>query len=290
MTLEVKSDMPYSIGTFASKFDVFETDAPVEENVVIHHHFSSVAQPISFNRANNRYFRPPWAVYQDGEKWIYQWIKKDPPYTNYYQTVITDREHTLLHIHNDEAMKNKFLHGGLESLTMFPTDQILLGRLLAYRDGCIMHSLGIIMDGHGYLFVGHSDAGKSTVANKLKKDALILCDDRNVIRKKGNDYILSGTWSHGDVPNVSSQVAPLKAIFFLKQAADNELEPVTDEAGKFQALLACLIRPLETRDWWEKTLDFLTNVSRDVPCWELAFTKDCTILDLIKNRAVIHIA
>ena len=283
MSLEVKSDIPFSENTFDSKFDFFEVGNPLEENVIIQHHFLSKGKITKTSWSRNLYVRPPWAITEEEDSVIYEWIKPEAPYNNYRQTAVTDREHTRLDIYNDEEMKDKFLDGGLKSLTMFPTDQILLGRLLAYRDGCIMHSLGIILDGKGYLFVGHSDAGKSTMARMLMKEATILCDDRNIIRKNGEGYLLSGTWSHGDVPNVSSEVAPLKAIFFLEQAVDNAIESIADEAEKFQALLACLIRPLETYDWWEKSLDLLAMISGDIPCWQMKFNKDGKILDLIKS-------
>lgn len=284
MTIEVKSDLPFNRQTFAPKFDSFETSGPLEENIVLHHHFHSGREPIKFDSSDNLYFHPPWAIYQVDEKWIYQWIKTKPPHKNYYRTVVTNKEHTRLDIYNDETIKQKFLQGGLTSLTMFPTDQIVTGRFLAYRKGCIIHSLGIILDGNGYLFVGHSDAGKSTMARMMKQNgALILCDDRNIIRKKDDNYILSGTWSHGDVPDVSSQTAPLKAIFFLNQSDGNFLEPVQDEMAVFQSLLACLIRPLETRDWWDKSLDFLTMVSSEISCWNLKFNKTGKIFDLIKG-------
>ncbi len=281
LSIEVKSDLPFNSDTFASKFDMFETSSPLEENIVLHHHFSSDLVSMEVDSAKKVYFRPPWAIYEQDEKWVYQWIQAEEPYANYHQAMVTDREHTHLHIYNDEAMKDKFLKGGLESLTMFPTDQILTGRLLAYRDGCIMHSLGIILGGNGYLFVGHSDAGKSTMATMMKNHALILCDDRNIIRKMDGTFQLSGTWSHGDIPDVSSRIAPLKAIFFLQQSDVDQIEPLDDQVRVFESLLACLIRPLETRDWWEKSMEFLTMVSEEVACCNLKFTKNGEVVDLI---------
>jgi hypothetical protein len=94
---------------------------------------------------------------------------------------------------------------------------------------------------------------------------------------------LSGTWSHGDVPDVSGATAPLDGIFFLHQSDTNRLEPVRDELSSFQTLLACLIKPLTTRDWWEKSLDLLTLVSREVPCWNLQFDRSGKVFDLIKG-------
>ncbi|MBU1585267.1 MAG: hypothetical protein KKE44_21285 [Proteobacteria bacterium] len=283
MSIEVKSDLPITDTTFDSKFKSFEISAPLEENIVLYHRFSPDPAKTEIDPKSRIYFRPPWAIYQKNEKWIYQWINAEPPHENYYRTVVTDREHSFLDIYNDKAMEKKFLEGGLTSLTMFPTDQILVGRLLAYKNGCIMHSLGISLDNNGYIFVGHSSAGKSTMAQIMKKEAVILCDDRNIIRKKNNAYILSGTWSHGDVPDVSGISVPLKAIFFLEKSDINQMDPVPDAQACFQRLLACLIRPLETRDWWEKSLDFLTLLSQQVPCWNLKFNKTGQIFDLIKG-------
>jgi len=283
MTIEVKTDLPITDQTFDSKFLSFETNTPLEENIVIHHRFSETPQDITIDPENRIYFRPPWAIYSAGKQWIYQWINAEPPFHNYFRTVITDREHSFLDIYNDKEIEKKFLKGGLTSLTLFPTDQILLGRLLAYRNGCILHSLGISLDNRGYLFVGHSSAGKSTMAGIMKKDAIILCDDRNIIRKKDNDHILSGTWSHGDVTDVSGKSVPLKAILFLEKSDINQIDPVPSEQDAFNRLLACLIRPLETRDWWDKSLDFLTHLSQQVPCWNLKFNKTGQVSDLIKG-------
>lgn len=283
MSIEVRSELPFTDTTFSPKFSSFEISEPLEENVVIHHHFQSDLNTIEFDRSNNLYFRPPWAIYQEDERWIYQWIKARSPFENYYQTAVTNKDHSHFDIYNDEQMRKKFLRGDLNSLTMFPTDQILLGRLLSYRQGCIVHSLGIILNGKGYIFVGHSDAGKSTMALIMKKEALILCDDRNIIQKKNGTYRLSGTWSHGDVTDVSSQTAPLKGIFFLNQSEENQLTLLQDSTTIFQSLLACLIRPLETRDWWERSLDIITMISEEVPCWQLRFNKGGEIFNLIKN-------
>lgn len=282
-SVEVRSDLPITDNTFAPKFSSFAASGPLKENIILNHHFTSSKGFKEFERSKPLYFRPPWAIYQHGEEWIYQWIEAEEPYRNYYQTVVANKLHTCLDIYNDDAMREKFLKGGLNSLTMFPTDQILVGSYLAHRSGCIMHSLGIILDGKGYLFVGHSDAGKSTMACMMQGVASILCDDRNIIQKNNGSYRLAGTWSHGDVPDVSSETVPLKAIFFLKQSDVDCIEPIQDEVKIFESLLACLIRPLETRCWWDKSLEFLSLVSSEVTCCDLQFTKSGRIVDVVRG-------
>nr|NJM04205.1 hypothetical protein [Desulfobacula sp.] len=229
------------------------------------------------------YFRPPWAIYQKDGNIIYKWIEADPPYKNCNRKAIANNSHTKIDIFTHPKLQKIFEKGSLTSLTLFPSDQILIGRLMAYRQGCIIHSLGIILDGKGYLFVGHSSAGKSTMAGMMKKDSEILCDDRNIIRKIDNCFQLFGTWSHGDVPDVSSNSAPLKAIFFLEQSKCNALDKINDKKHILRTLLACLIRPVGTLDWWDNSLDILMSVSNEIPCWNLKFDKSGTVFNLIKR-------
>jgi len=88
--------------------------------------------------------------------------------------------------------------------------------LLADRNAVLLHSAGVIFNGQGLLFVGHSSAGKSTIVTMLKNaacsgafdgtplDVEILCDDRNILRRWPAGEQMHGTWSHGDVSDVSA--------------------------------------------------------------------------------------
>jgi len=89
-----------------------------------------------------------------------------------------DQVHTVAIVSHDHAQagvyspNDKGFRGGrLGSLSAFPTDQILLARVLAGREGCYLHSGGVILDGGGLLFVGHSEAGKTTLLRMLEHDA-----------------------------------------------------------------------------------------------------------------------
>ena len=140
------------------------------------------------------------------------------------------------------------------------------------------------MDGQGLLFVGHSDAGKSTMVTMLKDRAEILCDDRNIVRRRGKgNYTIHGTWSHGDVPDVSPNSSSLRSIMFLEQAPENRIVPLTDKKEIMRRLLACLIKPFVTADWWEKMLTLVEKISHELPCYILRFDKSGGVVEVLEK-------
>jgi hypothetical protein len=139
------------------------------------------------------------------------------------------------------------------------------------------------LEGKGLLFVGHSEAGKSTMAMMLKGKAEILCDDRMIIRKQPEGFKIYGTWSHGDVPEISANSAPLRAIMFLEKADANRIIPLGDKKEITKRLLSCLIKPFVTTDWWEKTLALIEKISAQVPCYLLRFDKSGKVVDVLKG-------
>ena len=131
--------------------------------------------------------------------------------------------------------------------------------------------------------MGHSGAGKSTLVNMLKQEAEILCDDRIIIRYQTNGYRIYGTWSHGDVAQVSPASAPLKAILFLKQARHNHLLRLNNQQEATRRLLACLIKPLVTADWWNCMLTLVPQIAATVPCYTLEFDESGGVIELLRH-------
>ncbi|HLD82526.1 MAG TPA: radical SAM protein [Candidatus Omnitrophota bacterium] len=280
ITIQLESDLPIDDETFRPKFKQFQTNSPDKDMISITHHFSLP----DLNRKDlglEVYRKPPWAIYKKGNSWVYLGISPADGDNSLHRVVVFNQDHSRARIYNDT--EKTFLKGGLHSLTLFPTDQIILARILADRQGFYLHSCGVNFNGRGLLFAGHSEAGKSTMATMLKPEAEILCDDRMIIRKNSDGFMIYGTWSHGDVPDVSVNSAPLKAILFLEKAKDNMLIPLTDKKEIAKRLLGCLIRPFVTNDWWEKTLAIVEKIPEEVPCYILQFDKSGKALDLLKK-------
>ena len=146
-----------------------------------------------------------------------------------------------------------------------------------------MHASGVVLDGKGLLFVGHSGAGKSTMVNMLKDKAEILCDDRIIVRHWEDGFRIYGTWSNGDVPDISAASAPLKAIFFLVQDDQDRLVHIAPPQERVRRLLACLVRPLVTADWWDNMLSLVSAMAREVPCYILHFNRNGGVANLLER-------
>jgi hypothetical protein len=285
ITVQVDSDLPITDSTFDKRFRSFRVDGPGDDTVVIRHHFGLpkvVPGRDASDPGREVYRKPPWAIYRTAESWIYHGIAVDADDASLHCVAVFSADHSCGDVYNTGVYEQAWLDGGLTSLTMFPSDQILLARLVADREGCFLHSAALKIDGQGFVFVGHSDAGKSTtielVRGTLGERAEILCDDRNIVRRWPDGLRVHGTWSRGDVPDVSSASATLRAILFLQQHEWNEIVPLADRKQIWQRLLATLIKPMVTAEWWHKEMDLLERVVAEVPCYAMRFDKSGAIV------------
>jgi len=268
ITVQLESDLPFGERTFADKLRPFEVDGPGSDTIMIRHHFGlpdieagELGPPV--------YHHPPWAVYRTRHGWVYLGILPGGEGLPWHRVAVFNADHSRGDVYHPS--ESRFFQGGADALTFFPTDQILLARVLADRQACLLHAAAAILDGEGLLFVGHSGAGKSTVARMLQERAEILCDDRNIVRRQPEGLRLYGTWSHGEVPRVSAASAPLRAICLLRQSARNRLAPIADRGLALRELLACLIRPVATADWWDNSLALLGQIAREASLYEMHF-------------------
>jgi hypothetical protein len=278
ITIQVISDLPFTNNTFASKFDDFRVPTPGEDRIQLYHHFT-LPDLSSLNLSQQRYRKKPWAIYQDNGNWIYLGISPKGTALNPWRLAIFNHDLTHGQIYSPD--ESNFLRGNLMSLTLFPTDQILLGPVLADRDGCFIHASGIIINDCGLLFIGHSGAGKSTIIQLLENEGIILCDDRVIVRRWPESFRVHGTWSHGDIPIVSNASAPLRAVFMLEQSTVNRLMPIEDRGMIVRSLPFFVIKPMVTADWWEKTLDLVGRIAREVPVYRLQFDRSGRVKDQI---------
>jgi len=277
ITLSIKSDLALKEKTFAPKFKLFRSDQEEDGEVIIYHH---CGLPKITNWGEKVFHRAPWMIYETTSDYIYRMFvdgNNECPLI-----AIFDRDYAEGHVYKGKNYVKAFEEGGLTSLLCFTTDQILFSPLLAERNGVVIHGSGLVLNGKGYLFVGHSDAGKSTVVEIFNGRARILNDDRVIVRKEHGRFYLYGTPWHGEVSLVAPDQMPLKAILFLNQADENRTE-ITDGLEAFKMLYGCTIKGLVTERWAKNALDICQALSREIPCYDLYFDKSGGVISTIER-------
>jgi hypothetical protein len=171
----------------------------------------------------------------------------------------------------------------------YPLDEVFMVHLLSRGLGVELHGSGVVTaDGRGYLFVGQSGAGKTTLSRLWVKEpgVTVLSDERVIVRRhQGEDagVWMYGTPWHGDGHIATPGRVRLSRVFFLKHGARNALTPVarTEAAAR---LFACGFTPFHDADGLTFSLGLLGDVAAAVPCDELAFVPDRSVIDFVSDR------
>lgn len=163
-----------------------------------------------------------------------------------------------------------------------PTMELLMVHTLAEGKGAIIHACGISLNGRGVLFVGESGAGKSTLAKMWDQEpgVAVLSDDRNIVRKKGNQFWMHGTPWHGEAKFASAESVILEKIFFLRHGKENAINEIKG-SHPVSLFLTTSFPPYWDSDGMVFTLEMLTDLTTQVPCQELTFKPDRSILDFV---------
>jgi hypothetical protein len=167
----------------------------------------------------------------------------------------------------------------------YPIDELVLMHRLALGEGVELHALGLVdQDGSGYLFLGHSGAGKSTTARLWMRQpgVRLLSDDRIILRQQDGVYRMYGTPWHGDAGVSSPESAPLSAIFFLEQAPAHQILPIAQPQAAAE-LFARAFVPHYLKSGIEFTLNFLDELTRSIPSSIFRFAPTDDAVEAIRH-------
>jgi hypothetical protein len=224
---------------------------------------------------------PVWTLYRGNGKWVIKlFTDKRVPHAERVMVLNPSRRRGELHVkmppHEAPFVVDPF-HG--------PTAELLMVHYLAQGKGILLHSCGIELDGKGILFVGHSGAGKSTMARlwKVGEAVPILSDDRIIVRKKDGVFWMYGTPWHGEGNFASPHGCRLDKIYFIRHANENRIRK-TGEIEAISRLLTCSFPPYWDKEGMEFTLDLLTDLGTGVPCHDLGFLPDERSIRFMRSR------
>ena len=153
--------------------------------------------------------------------------------------------------------------------------------LAVEHGGLLLHSAGVLRDGHAYIFPGQSGTGKSTIASLATARETVLSDEMVVIRKRGEGYLVYSTPFYGTNPSAGRNIAaPLRAAFL----------PVKDQAVYLKEarpaqvlskLLASVLFFGQEPALSRRLMDIGADVAARVPFYEMHFRRDGSFWECI---------
>jgi hypothetical protein len=165
----------------------------------------------------------------------------------------------------------------------YPLDQVLMVNLLSRGRGVLLHAFGVSLDDQGYVFAGVSGAGKSSLATlwEGQEGMTLLSDDRVIVRQREGRFWVYGTPWHGDARVASPDAVPLERIFLIQHANENTAVPL-NPLDATSRLLVCSFPTFWDAEGMAFTLKFLDELSQTVPCYELGFVPDESVVDFVR--------
>jgi hypothetical protein len=177
------------------------------------------------------------------------------------------------------------LSGAVDPL-QYPLDELAMIHQLSQGKGVEIHGCGLLdRAGRGYVLAGQSGAGKSTLARLLVNQAgvTLLSDERVVLRTDRDRIAVYGTPWHGDALLASPRSGELSAVFFLNHGATHRLVP-TGRSLATARLFACSFLPFHSAEGVDRTMTALEQVTRQVPCHDLWFAPDPSVIDVLTRH------
>lgn len=165
-----------------------------------------------------------------------------------------------------------------------PIVEICFLSRLALDGGLLLHAAGVSMHDQGYIFTGASGMGKSTIAQLFAdRGALILSDERVILRRQEDGVTIYGTPWVGSGQYAAQESCTLTGLYGISHGEYRHcLEPLP-QTKAMSLLLQQAFLPHWDRAAMEATLDFLTSLTAQAPCFSLAFLKQADVVELLQT-------
>lgn len=163
-----------------------------------------------------------------------------------------------------------------EELREYLATGILFYKELLNRDGLMLHSSAVVVDGKAYLFTADPGTGKSTHTGlwlrRFGDRAFVLNDDKPALRLENGTWYAYGTpWSGKNDISKNTGV-PLAGIAVLERGAENEIAPFGG-IGAVSAIMKQVNRPREA-EYRVRLMELMDKLITTVPVWKLRCNMD----------------
>ena len=219
-----------------------------------------------------------WKLYEEDDEFIFDFILaggNEVP----YKRLRVDRTFSWARLQmNARSFQNS---GYIVAPLEYPLDELLIMHRLTQERAIELHSCGIVTAGGvGNLFVGHSEAGKSTTTRLWteRQQVQVLSDDRIIVRRADDSankptMRMYGTPWHGEAMYASPESACLSRIMILQHGHGNVLTRLSPSEAVAE-LFARSFVPFHRHEYVNSALDFLQELVGSVPVYRYAFEPD----------------
>ena len=167
--------------------------------------------------------------------------------------------------------------------------QVLLINYFALKkEGIFTHAIGVKdLDGRGLIFAGKSGSGKTATARLWHKHskAMVLNDDRIIVRKLNGRFLIYGSPWHGEFSDyLASRIesAPLEKLFFIHHSSKNTIKRIS-EKKTFNLLYPALFPTFWDKECLENIVSFCQDLIKSVPCYSLGFVNDKRVIGFVRK-------
>jgi hypothetical protein len=173
----------------------------------------------------------------------------------------------------------------LAYVSEYPWAEYMVQRRLGIEGGVILHASMAVWDGVAHVFLGHSGAGKSTIAELAEQaGATVPTDDRTIVTCGPEGVIAWGSPWHGSFRRTSPMGAPVASISLLVQDTTDRHEPV-DPSRALKEMFVRTVQARITEQEVQTTLDTLLAIATAVPFYELRFRPMPAAVQLVLRSA-----
>ncbi len=153
------------------------------------------------------------------------------------------------------------------------------------QGGLLLHASGVIRGGKGYVFFGHSTAGKTTAARlSLERDCIILSDDMVILGFENGRPWLYGVPFRGRFPEAprTNASAPLCGCYSIIKDKEHFVKSLLPSEAMAR-LAACVPFVMEDPFQVQRVLAVCAQIEKTTNIKELHFRKDAGFWEVIDD-------
>lgn len=229
--------------------------------------------------------RPGGRLLADG---IFKWVKRYSEDEDIVVYVYSSANDNIIYLLQSSPAWNhitiQYLNNGAsgENAVIGPVGDTVMRNAVLLHQGLMIHASVVEFEEKGIMFSAPCGTGKSTQASLWKsfRKAVILNDDRPIVRlAEGIPFVFGTPWL-GKISDCVNRSAPLKAIFVLEQSSDNSVKRL-DVKDAIKGLLPRCFMPFYDRNLMNMAIDVLEKIIEAVPVYLMKCRPDEASVEMV---------